>query len=283
MRTFLWSVRRELWENRSILIAPLVVAVVLFLSFAVSTIALPAKRRALLDATHQRSAVQQPYDLAAAALVVTGVFVGIFYCLDALHAERRDRSILFWKSLPVSDRVTVFSKIVIPTIVLPAIALVTAFVSQLFMLLLSSVVLLANGLDPAVTLTHVSVATHSVMLLYGLGAFALWHAPIYAWLLLVSAWARRAVAVWALLPWFALGLLHGITGYAKRYEVFLRSRVFGGVVDRAFDLPAHGDAHSLAHLTPLRFLTTPGLWTGLAATAIFLIAAAHLRRNREPV
>src|SRR5213083_1898245 len=111
-RPMYWSVRRELWENRSIYIAPLAVAGVFLFGFLISTIHLPSRMRALsaLDPAQQREAIAMPFDIAAALLMLTQLLVGAFYCLDALHGERRDRSILFWKSLPVSDLTTVLSK-----------------------------------------------------------------------------------------------------------------------------------------------------------------------------
>src|SRR5213083_1768855 len=120
-RPFYWSVRRELWENRSIYVAPILVAVVVLFGFFVSTVGLPERRRAvlLLDPAKARAAIAMPYDVVAVMMIFTGFLVGLFYCLDALYGERRDRSILFWKSLPVSDLTTVLSKIVIPLLVLP--------------------------------------------------------------------------------------------------------------------------------------------------------------------
>ena len=115
-RPLYWSVWRELWENRSIYIAPLIVAAVQVFGFAISTIGLAERRRAvlLLDPAKQRAAIEQPYDMAAMMMLFTVFLVGVFYCLDALHGERRDRSILFWKSLPVSDLTTVLSKLIDP-------------------------------------------------------------------------------------------------------------------------------------------------------------------------
>ena len=73
--------------------------------------------------------------------------VGVFYCLDALHGERRDRSILFWKSLPVSDLTTVLSKASIPLVILPLITFAIVIATQLIMLLLSSAAMLISGLS----------------------------------------------------------------------------------------------------------------------------------------
>src|SRR5438046_6736277 len=120
-RPFYWSVRRELWENRSIYVAPLIVAAFEVFGFAISTIGLADRRRAvlLLDAAHQRAAIEQPYDLAAMMMIFVVFIVGVFYCLDALHVERRARSILFWKLLPAPDLTTVLRKLAIPLAGLP--------------------------------------------------------------------------------------------------------------------------------------------------------------------
>src|SRR5262245_4592729 len=90
---FYWSVCREFWENRSIYAAPLIVAMVVLFGFLVSTIGLPERRRAvlLLDPAKARAAIEAPYDMAAIMLILTAFIVGVFYCLDALYGERRDR------------------------------------------------------------------------------------------------------------------------------------------------------------------------------------------------
>ncbi len=103
-RPMYWSVRRELWENRSIYIAPLAAAAVGMLGFLIGFGAQHGMHaQAALDPAHQRVMLAMPYSHAAYLLILTAFIVGVFYSLDALHGERRDRSILFWKSLPVSD------------------------------------------------------------------------------------------------------------------------------------------------------------------------------------
>src|SRR6266705_207629 len=189
-RPLYWSVRRELWENRSIYIAPLIVAAFQVIGFAISTIGLGERRRAvlLLDPAHQRAAIEQPYDLAAMMMIFIVFIVGVFYCLDALHSERRDRSIQFWQSLPVSDLTTLLSKITIPLAILPLLAFTLTVCVQLIMLLMSSANLLVHGVSPATTWAHFPIFQNWLVMLYGLIAIALWHTPIYGWLLLVSGW-----------------------------------------------------------------------------------------------
>jgi len=285
-RPFYWSVRRELWENRSIYIAPLIVAAFEVFGFAISTIGLADRRRAvlLLDAAHQRAAIEQPYDLAAMMMIFIVFIVGVFYCLDALHSERRDRSILFWKSLPVSDLTTVLSKATIPLVVLPLIAFAIVVCVQLVMLLMSSANLLVHGVSPATTWAHFPVFQNWLVMLYGLIAIALWHTPIYGWLLLVSGWARRATFLWAVLPLIVIQIFEKIVFGTSFFAKLLQHRLMG-FAPHAFGF--HGEGHptidSLAQLAPGRYLGSPGLWLGLLFAAVFLAAAVRLRRYRGPL
>ncbi len=123
-RPLYWSIRRELWENRSIYIAPLAVAGVALFGFCLSSfVGIWEEPLRLIPAKHQA-----PFDMAAGLMMLTGVVVSVFYCLDALHGERRDRSVLFWKSMPVSDLTTVLAKASIPLFVLPLYHFATAHV-----------------------------------------------------------------------------------------------------------------------------------------------------------
>ena len=172
--------------------------------------------------------------VAALLIMATTLVVGVFYCLDALHGERRDRSILFWKSLPVSDLTTVLSKASIPLVVLPLLTFAITVVTQLIMLLLSSAVLLGSGLSVATLWTHLPLFQMSLMLLYHLlTVHALWYAPIYGWLLLVSAWARRAPFLWAVLPLLAIGRVEKIAFNTSHFAAML-TRLGGGAEARAF-------------------------------------------------
>src|SRR4029450_2471426 len=282
---FYWSVRRELWENRSISVAPLIVAVVVRFGFLVSTVGMPHRRQAVLslDPAHQRAMIGVPYDVAAMMLIFTAFIVGVFYCLDALHSERRDRSILFWKSLPVSDLTSVLSKASVPFVILPGIIFATVVMVQFLMLLWSSVILLPSCLA-ATTWTRFNLFQQSVILLYSLIVIALWHAPIYGWALMISGWARRATFLWAVLPLFAIGILEKLAFDTSHFASMLKDRLFGAG-DTAFAFQRHrGIAiDSLVQLTPGRYLATPGLWIGLAFAAAFVAIAVRQRRYRGPI
>jgi len=284
-RPMYWSLRREFWENRSIYIAPLAVAAVFLFGFLISTITLPHRVQAALalDPAKQREAIQHPFAIAAGFFMVTQVLVGFFYSLDALHGERRDRSILFWKSLPVSDLTTVLAKAAIPIAFLPLFTFVLTVAAQLIMLLLSGVVLRASGQSLAGLWTQLSWFQMSLGLLYHLvTVHALWHAPIYGWLLLVSGWARRMAIVWAVLPPLAIGIIEKIAFNTSHFGALVAQRLSGPEV-YSFTVPGSMQMDPIMAMSFLKFLGTPGLWTGLALTAVFLAAAVRLRRYRGPI
>jgi ABC-2 type transport system permease protein len=278
---FYWSVWRELWENRSIYIAPSIVAgIILFGSF-VGAFHLPGRRHSalLLDPMHRRAAIEIPYDIAAVMLIFTAFIVGLFYCLDALHGERRDRSILFWKSLPVSDLTTLLSKATIPLVVLPLVTFAIIVVTQFIMLLISTAALLPSGLA-ATTWANFNLFQQSLILLYALVAIALWHAPIYGWALLISGWARRATFLYAVLPLLAIGFFEKITFNTSHFASMLKYRLLG-FAPEAFAFTGH--TIDSPQITPGRYLGTPGLWVGLVIAATFISAAVRLRRYRGPL
>ena len=279
---FYWSIRRELWENRSIYVAPILVAIVVLFGFLVSTSGLPERRREvlLLDSAKTRAAIEMPYNMAAIMLMLTAFIVGVFYCLDALYGERRDRSILFWKSLPVSDSTTLLSKVTIPLVVLPLVTFAIVVATQLVMMLWTSVLLIGHGMSPASTWTYVPLFQNSVILLYGLAAIALWHAPIYGWALLVSGWARRATFLCAVLPFLAVAFFEKITFGTSHFGSMLKDR-FMGFAPKAFAFNMH--SVDSPQLTPVAYLSSPGLWLGLIVAAVFIVLAVRLRRYRGPL
>jgi ABC-2 type transport system permease protein len=283
-RLFYWSVRRELWEHRSIYLAPLGIAGAVLLGSLVALSRLPQAMQTLssLNPEQQRQALAQPYDVSAGMIMAAAFVVSIFYSTDALYGERRDRSILFWKSMPVSDLTTVLAKASIPLLVLPLLAFAVTAVTELILFVLSSMILMANGQSVVTLWTQLQLHQVMLLLLYHLvTAHMLWFAPFYAWLLLVSAWARRAPFLWAVLPPFAIFIFEKIAFHSSNFLSLINDR-FSGSSDSA-SMMADMPFHPGMHIDPVAFLTAPGLWVGLIFAAIFLAAAARLRRYRNPL
>ena len=274
-RATVWSVRREVWENRSIYIAPLIVAAVIVFSALIAT--LTGRHTVKFDAPPDK--IAQNYDIAAGVLMGTTLIVAIFYCLDALYGECRDRSILFWKSMPVSDLNTVLSKMAIPLVILPIVTFVVTIATHLIMVLMSSAFLLMHGHSPA-ALWGLPWLQMSFGLLYHLfSVHSLGYAPVFAWLLLVSAWAKRLPFLWAFLPPAAIGVVEKIVFDTSRFGAMIASILSGGEMKDSMK----GGGSMFVHFNPGEFLTRPGLWIGLFVAAACLAGAVRLRRYRDPI
>lgn len=270
----------------------MIVGAVVLLAFLVSAIGLPHRRLATLALPPERQAalISLPYDIGAAALIGNMMIVGLFYCLAALHAERRDRTILFWKSLPVSDLTTVLAKATVPMAVLPVVTFVVVLATQALMYLCSSAILISGGVSAAVPWSFVTFLAGPVVLAYGLATMTLWLAPLYGWVLLVSAWAKRAPFLWAVLPPLAIALFENMAFGRGYLSSLLLARLTNGY-EVAFSLPtraalkaSHGIPQvGLEALAPGKFLTTPGLWVGLVFAAACVAGCVWLRRRREPI
>jgi ABC-2 type transport system permease protein len=133
-------------------------------------------------------------------------------------------------------------------------------------------------------LTQLHFSASSLAVLYALAVEALWYAPIYGWMLVVSAWARRATLLWATVPLLAIWVVEKLAFNTERFGALLKYRLFGWY-GQAF--VAHASepltANPLKDLAPGKFLSTPGLWFGLIFAVVFLAAAVRLRRNRSPL
>jgi ABC-2 type transport system permease protein len=311
-RPFYWSVRRELWENRSLYMAPLAVAGLILFGFIISVFSLvrhAKEMKAALTPDSLAATIILPYDIAAVTVILVSVIVGFFYSVNALYGERRERSILFWKSLPVSNLTTVLSKAFMPIIVLPVIVFAITVVLHVAMLLLNSVGRAAADMSVSELWAHVPLVEMEIVLLYGVVTLALWHAPIYAYLIFVSGWAKKTPILWAVLPPVALIIVEKIA-FGTEFVGRLISYRLGGAFDEAFsplvhtptrtvqnhavqNHAAHGAHHpiqiptipniGLGQLDPMHFLSSPGLWFGLIVAAAFLAGAVWLRRTREAI
>jgi len=282
IRLFYSSVRRELWESRSIYIAPMAVACLFLFGFLISAMHLPQRLGSAISRAQLHDVIEQPYDMVALLIMGVSFVVAVFYCLDTLYGERRDHSILFWKSLPVSDTTTVLSKTSIPVVVLPLLAFAVTVATQFAMLLLSSAILLGSGMSAGTLWSHLPLFHMWMMLfLHLLAGHGLWYAPIYGWLLLVSAWARRAPFLWAVLPLLAIGGVEKIAFNTSHFAAILQHRMMGGPSASASTAGMSIDA--MTPFTLPQLLGSPGLWIGLAIAAAFLAGAVRLRRYRGPI
>lgn len=274
MRRFVWAVRRELWESRWLYLAPASMAVVLVIGFGAYAFRLP-------DHPTRQVAVE-PYDAAAGLMMIAGLLVGIIYCVDSLYSERRDRSILLWKSLPVSDRMTVMAKLFIPVVLLPLLVWALTVSAHALMLLINVAMLASRGQDVGALWSEVRPVSNSILLLYHLFALhGLSAAPLYGWMILVSAWAPRTPLAWTILPPLAVGFLERIAFGTMHFARLMLSLLAGGLEN--VSTPPGSTLMDSMTLVPLsQFLSAPQLWIGFVVTTVFVAASIRLRRLAHP-
>jgi len=302
-QTLVTLVRREFWEHRALWIAPLATAVLLvvFVLFAHGHVHIEGSgfgdqpfgaRQALAVSTIAQGVIFEALNLVMAAVLS-------FYLVDCLYAERRDRSIYFWKSLPVSDGLTVASKLLVAMIVVPLGVWVLAAVTHVAISMVSGAYSAFGQLPQHLvawnTLTWLRV---EFLLLIGVILGTLWYAPITGFFLLVSVLARRNAVMWALgIPVLA-PLLERIVFGSHYIWTFIIYRSLGiwdilanhGNLKFINDQAARGSSHINvpppidALLGELHFraaFLAPDLWLGLIAAAAMVYAATRIRRYRD--
>lgn len=285
-RPFYWSLRRELWENRALYLAPLGMGAFAVVALVIHAITMPSHMPGMLgnDPGTQGGAFIT-YRVVALLMLATGFVTAAFYSLEALSSERRDRSILFWKSMPVSDLTTVLAKASVALVLLPLLTCAVIVAMQLILFLLSVLALGVQGQGVAPLWGELQFPRMWPALLYATVAMSLWHAPLYAFLMLASGWARRTAALWAVLPLLAVIALEKLTFDTATIFALVTYRLIGWYGEAFFSAGA-GDGFPFGAIlspTPERFFAAPGLWIGLVFTAILLAAAVRMRRLREPI
>lgn len=294
-------VRRELWEHRAIYIAPLVIALVMSLMSLTGQVTISAFGHevdlAIIGAS-SAGEIERQAAITAILMVFTSIFalgawiLMIFYSLDALYAERRDKSILFWRSLPVTDAETVISKLLTAVLVIPLTAFAFVVVTHLLNLILWSIWLSIQGGDAGHILWSAApLFDNWAATLIIAVAMPLWLSPLIGWFLFVSVFTRRSPLLIAFLPMFVVPMLEKLVSSTSLFwdAIFVRSvrpPLFKGIdVSRIFDEDnfqiAADTASLLAKIDLARFLSSPSMWLGLVVCGLFTTAAIYIRRYRD--
>lgn len=224
-------------------------------------------------------------------------FVVFFYCLGSLYDERKDRSVLFWKSLPVSDRDTVLSKAFSALVVAPALAIAVAIVCMVaFLLLLSVFVLIHHGNPLTLLWSPGNLLANAGVAIATLPIYALWALPCVGWLMLCSAWSKSKPFLWAIMipvfagvfiSWFDLMNAFDLNSgwFWKNVVAHLLGGVFPGTWLGAMDLHDLKNSFHLDYLAVAKsmytVLGTPQLWIGAVAGVAMIAASIRLRRWRD--
>lgn len=300
--TQLALLKREVWEHRSIYVTPLAIASIVTLGtlamlmfaggfakeldiaiFGATNIAGDAERKVALTGFF----VGTSWVFLLAAMVLT-----IFYTLDSLYAERKDKSILFWRSLPITDAEAVISKLATAIVVIPLATVAAIIATHIVNLLVTSIWVSVKGGDAGHLIWgSVPLLDNWLAALIVTLASAIWMSPFVGWFLFVSAFTKRSPLLMAFMPLVVIPLLE---------LIFLRSSVFAEAVFtrrgmiplfKGMDMEAFFDEESLhvneeivsllAHLDVVQFLTSTSMWGGVVVCALFVTAAIYVRRYRD--
>ena len=295
-------IKRELWEHRAVYVTPAAIAVIVTLGvlamlmlasgfakeldlalFGAQNIAGDAERRAALTAFFVGTSW---------IFLVALMFLTVFYSLDSLYAERKDKSILFWRSMPTTDAETVISKLLTAAIVIPAVTAAGIWITHLVNLIVISIWVSMKGGDAGMLIWgSVSIFDNWFAALIIVVASGMWMSPFIAWFLFVSTWAKRMPIMWAFLPPIVLGLLEWIVFRTKYFLTTIGERgdmtpLFHSLsLERFFEEEQWRDGVEnislLEHIDLVSFISAPGFWSGLLVCALLTTAAIYVRRYRD--
>jgi ABC-2 type transport system permease protein len=321
MNTMKWLMKREFWENRGgFFWAPVIagiVFVVLNIGALVAALAAAGRNHIQVGLIRfdqlvqrlddpQRELIGGSIDMSLYMVVgmfsIVAAFVMFFYCLAALYDERRDRSVLFWKSLPISDRDTVVSKVLSALLVVPAIATIAGLVTGLVLLLVIAIFFAFHGQNVfgviASTFNPIEVLATTLALI---PLWAVWALPTVGWLMLVSAWARSKPLLWAfaipvgsglMVTWF--DLMQSFSLPDSWFWEHLVGRalfsvaplgVFGSGLQAKIEAIESAGPQDMVGLFGISDVFTAfaqaDLWIGAAIGIVLLVIATRLRRWRD--
>ena len=205
--------------------------------------------------------------------------VAVFALLGSLHEDRRDRTVLFWKSMPVSDSETVLAKLVHIAWVAPVVTITAILAYQIFILLIVSI---AGDGGFWRLWSHSGLIMEFVELTVGYLIQGLWALPIYGWLLLVSAVANRVPFVWAVLLPIVPAVLEPVLFSSSIVSDGVANHFRFAALPSAANMSRDGFEPAVHIGEQLRLLATTDLWIGIVIGAGFVAMAIYMRhRNNE--
>jgi len=295
-------VRREIWEHRSIYVTPMVIAIIVTLGvfamlifasgFAAELDAVIFGATNIAGETERKAALTGFFLGTSWVFLVALAVLTVFYCLDSLYAERKDKSILFWRSMPVTDAETVISKLITALLVIPVAAIIGIIATHLVNLVVTSVWVSMKGGDASLLIWgSVSLLDNWLAAVIVILATGIWMSPFIGWFLFVSAYTKRSPLLMAFMPLVLIALLE---------KIILRTHIFAQyVLGRADEMPlirtenverffdeeqwriAEGATSLLVHLDIVQFLTSPATWAGIIVCGLLSTAAIYVRRYRD--
>lgn len=268
MKTLPTLVRRELWEHRALYLAPLGVTAFMLLAAIVAG-DMQFARDLDPEVGRERARLFSFFSLQIFVTLfsITGAVI-CFYLLDCLYSDRRDRSILFWKSLPVSDTRTVLAKLFTALVIIPIGVYALGIATDLVMRLVVLARLNIAGAPGAFPVWNGEAWLRTqVYVFLSLVVTMLWYLPLAGYLLVVSSWVPRSPVLWAVLPVLVAFLLERSTFSTENIEDFIIRRLVP---------PGGGRA-----ITSPEVWMGSELWVGVVVGVLLVYAAIRVRAGRD--
>ena len=319
MKTLQWLIRREFWENKGgFFWAPIIAGIIFLLINVLGLIAAWAaagrakiqigliKLDSLINAAPPEAkmaavaGIDLSFLLIVSLVTVVTAIVVFFYSLGSLYDDRKDRSILFWKSLPLSDRDTVLSKVISALLVAPVIGVGAGIATALGTLITLAIAMALHGQSVfGLLFAESHLLWMTFLVLATLPISIVWALPTIGWLMLCSSWARSKPFLWAVATPVGVGIMVNWFDLMKSFSE-PDSWFWENVVARLLFGVAPGQwlaatpLVNISHIDrPQQFLeyinlsslysafASPHMWIGAIAGIAMLVAATYVRRKRD--
>lgn len=295
-------IKREVWEHRSLYVTPLAIASIVTLGVLAGLVFASGfaseLNAAIFGAQNIAGDGERKMALTAFFLGTSWLFIialsilVIFYSLDCLYSERKDKSILFWRSLPITDAETVISKLLMAVLVIPTAFVIAIMATHLVNLVVTSIWVSMKGGDAGLLIWgSVPIIDNWLTAFIVIIASAIWMSPFVGWFLFVSAFTKRSPFLMAFLPMVLIPLLELIVFRSKIFATSVLDRGDGMPLFRSMNIEeffdedqwrfAEESASMLSFIDIGKFVTSPALWGGIIVCGLLTTAAIYVRRYRD--
>ena len=212
-------------------------------------------------------------------ILLTVGFGLLAYSLSTFADERKDRSLIFWRSLPVSDLTTVLSKVFIVTLIVPLMVIPYIILLQLVAMTSASIFFATNDIVSFGWLWGSYIITDWFRIIFSLWAQALWSLPLFLWLMLAGTYAARPIAG-AIVPPVILIVLEGVIFKTNLVLEFIENRI--GFWSRSDSFPKEYQEIRVVDISDILLLfSTQAFWIGILASVILVAGIVYVRSSNS--
>ena len=236
-----------------------------------------AMQEATLD--QRKEAIRAGLLVLGSPLVIALGFALLAFSLSTFFDERKDKSIIFWRSLPVSDSYTVFSKLLVATVVAPLLIIPALMLLHLVSVTAGSAFLAASDLFPFTWAWKAYPWFDWIRVIFSLWVQTLWSLPILTWIMLAGAYSRKPVVA-AILPPVVLVLVENVALSSNLFFNLLLERLQPW--SRASSFPKEYENLAVSEMSdiPLLFVMSE-FWIGILISAIFIYLTIYFRSKSD--